>query len=143
LPVLALMGLYQTHNYKTSDLSTFMLWMMLGSLAYLTCIMFIHFPESPLMQWFLVLDAPIQIAIFKFFGANLTWLQYFLLDFVIEAFGFLILLATIPAIYPKLLPNAMEDKPFTQGWNSGSQFICRFFGIYFAFVWQYFLATAY
>lgn len=119
LPILALMGVFQSRsllpNAVRPDLGLGMLFMLLGSIAYLTCIMFVHFPKKPVAQWFMILDAPIQIGIFKYFGANLTWLQYFLIDFVVEAFGFLILLATIPAFYPKLLPNAMEDKPFTKG----------------------------
>lgn len=111
------MGLYQTlmqnPNFKNDDLSNALLFMFLGSLAYLTCILFIQFPEKPLYQWILLLDAPLQIGIFKLMDANLTWLQYFMIDFMVEAFGYLILLSTIPAFYPKLLPKAKEDKPFT------------------------------
>jgi hypothetical protein len=138
LPVLALMGLfqtfYQTPHFKSDSISNGLLFMLLGALAYLTCIMFIHFPQKLSAQLFLVLDAPIQVAVFKWMGADLTWMQYFLLDFAIEASGFLLLLATIPAFYPKLLPNAMENKPFTQG---GIAVACLFAGsllsIYFLF----------
>ena len=138
LPVLALMGLFQTllHNpdFKHDNLSNGLLFMFLGSLAYLTCILFIQFPEKPLYQWILLLDAPLQISIFKLLGANLTWLQYFMIDFMVESFGYLILLGTIPAFYPKLLPNAMEDKPFTHaGIAVSALFATSLISIYFLF----------
>lgn len=85
---------------------------LVGIVFYAVITEIITLPENPWAAWLMILDAPIQLLIFKLLGSKMHPLEFFTIDFLIEALGFVLALVVI-VFYPQLNKNRIDPSSLT------------------------------